>query len=153
MAVRLSFFRWLGAGVLVAASAVAVAQQPPQQPGTSADELLRLGTGVLREIDEDRGLSLWNGTPPFLKAKLPQSEFASGIRKQRESLGTVTQRNWAGIARIQHLDGSLGVPAGLYANVDFATQTSSGKNFYEMLSFKLEPDGWHLTGYIPRDAR
>lgn len=75
------------------------------------------------------------------------------MHKSRAPLGTVTQRNWAGVTRIRYLDDSLGLSAGLYANVDFATQTGGGKTFFEKVSFKLESDGWHFTGYVPRDTQ
>jgi hypothetical protein len=59
----------------------------------------------------------------------------------------------ASATRIRYLDDSLSLPAGLYANVDFATQTGGSKTFCEKVSFKLESDGWHFTGYMPRDTQ
>lgn len=150
MTTRLSLLRCFGACALAATGAVAMAQQ---QPGTSADELLLLSTDALRQIDQDQGTALWNALPLLVKGKLSQAEFVSGMRVSRATIGTVTQRNWAGVVRIRYLDDSLGPPAGLYANVDFATQTSGGKSVYEKVTFRLEPDGWRFVGYAPRDTQ
>lgn len=70
-------FQWLGICLLMAASAGASAQRALQQPGTSADELLRLGLDALHQIDEDRSAALWNVAPSFVKAKFRQADFVS----------------------------------------------------------------------------
>lgn len=36
------------------------------------------------------------------------------------------------------------------ANVNYSTQLTSGATVFEKVSFRLEPNGWRLTGYQPR---
>lgn len=139
------FFRFLAVFALAALGAGAWAQER-----TSADELIQAGLAGLRQIDEDRSGEVWEVAPAFVKAKLPKAEFTSNMRRTRQTVGSVARRDWASVVRIRYLDDSGGVPPGQYANVDYATHLSDGKTVFEMVSFRLEPEGWRVTGYIPR---
>jgi hypothetical protein len=142
------FFRLLTAFALTTGASFAIAQDH-----TSADELIQAGLSSLRQIDEDRSGELWDTASAFVKAKFTKAEFVGNVRRSRQTVGTVVRRDWAGVIRIRYLDDSAGVPAGQYANVDYATHLSNNQTAFEKVSFRLEPDGWHLTGYIPRDKQ
>ena len=118
--------------------------------GTSADELLRDGDAVLQQIDASHGGALWDNAAPFVKAKFERPQFITQLQQQRQSYGAVTSRGWASVTRLQFTN-SHDVPDGLYANVDYASHTADGQTVFELVSFRLEPDGqWHLIGYNAR---
>lgn len=142
------FFRLLAAFTFSVAASGAIAQE-----GTSADELIQSALSGLRQIDENRSGELWDTTSAFVKTKLPRSEFVANMQRTRQTVGTVLRRDWASVVRIRYLDDSSGVPAGQYANVDFATTLTNNKIVFEKVSFRLEPTGWKLTGYIPREQQ
>lgn len=141
------FLRLLAALAFTVAASCAMAQE-----GASADELIQTALAGLRQIDENRSGELWDATSAFVKTKLPREEFVSGVQRARQTVGSVTRRDWASVVRIRYQDDSS-VPNGLYANVDFATRLSDGKTVYEMVSLRLEPSGWKLTGYVPREKQ
>ena len=140
--------RWVGVCVLAMAAPLARAE-----PGISADELLGAADQVLQQFDSDHYAQVWQDVAPFVKAKLRQDQFVTSMRLARHEVGAVSKRGWASVTRMQYA-GSAQVPDGLYANVDYATTRTGGSMAYEMLSFRLEPDGrWHLMGYRPREAQ
>ena len=141
------FLRLLATLTFTVAASCAMAQE-----GTSADELIQTALTGLRQIDENRSGELWDVTSAFVRTKLPREEFVSGVQRARQTVGSVTRRDWASVVRIRYQDDSS-VPNGLYANVDFATRLSDGKTVYEMVSLRLEPSGWKLTGYVPREKQ
>jgi hypothetical protein len=142
------FLRLLAAFAFTASASCALAQE-----GTSADELVQAALTGLRQIDENRSAELWDATSAFVKTRLPKAEFVSNMQRTRQTVGTVVRRDWASVVRIRYLDDSSGVPAGQYANVDFATHLNNDKTVFEKVSFRLEPGGWKLTGYVPRETQ
>lgn len=142
------FFRLLAAFALGLAASGAIAQD-----GASADELIQAAKNGLQQIDEERAGEVWDSGAAFLKSRLSRAEFVNNVRMARQTVGTVKQRNWASVVRIRYIDDSSGVPPGLYANVDFSTSLVNDKTVYEKVSLRLEPTGWKLTGYIPREQQ
>ncbi len=142
------FSRLLAAFAFTLTASCAIAQE-----GTSADELIQTALSGLRQIDENRSGELWEAASAFVKTKLPKAEFVNNMQRTRQTVGTVARRDWASVVRIRYLDDSTGLPAGQYANVDFATHLDNGKTVFEMVSFRLEPGGWRLTGYVPREKQ
>jgi hypothetical protein len=130
---------------LATSATLAVAGQ-----GTSADELLGDADRVFQQFDSGRYVEAWQDAAPFVKAKMPQDQFASTMSQSRRMLGAVTRRGWSSVTRIQYV-GVAGVPDGLYANVDSTSTLADGRTAFELVSFQLEADGrWRLTGYTPR---
>jgi len=138
---------FLAACTLAVASSCALAQQD----GSSADELVQAGLASLKQIDEGRAGEIWDGASAFIKTRFPRADFVANTQRARQTVGVVARRDWAGITRIRYPDDSTGIPAGLYANVDFATRLTNDKTVFEKVSFRLEPQGWRLTGYVPRE--
>ena len=141
------FFTRLLAACLMAASLSALAAT--QAPGTSPDELVRAAQETLQKTDADRLAELWDAGSGLLKNRVAKAAFIESTRKARQAMGPVKDRDWSGVMRVRYLAGNeAGLPAGLYANVDFATHLASGKTAAERISFVLEGDGWRFTGYV-----
>ncbi|SFQ37061.1 DUF4019 domain-containing protein [Variovorax sp. 770b2] len=152
MRAKISALRRFGACLLLAAASVAAtAQTNSQGPGASADELLRASQQTLRQIDEGLGADLWRASAPFIRVSFSEPDYVNAILQARKRVAAVRERNWTHIARIGQSGDSPGVPAGVYASIDFSTSTGSGNVLYERLSFRLEADGWHPVGYDVRD--
>ena len=122
-------------------------------PALSADEIVNTGMQVLRTIDENRGLELWEQASAVVKTQKPRQEFAADIQRARASVGAVERREWAGIMRIRYLAGSVTPPPGLYANLDVATHLKDGRTVFEKISLRWEGDRWLYTGYEPRQQQ
>ena len=120
-------------------------------PGNSADELVAVGMSALRQIDQGQIEPLWDKTSAVVKSVRPKQSFVEEIQRARARLGAVQVRTWAGIQRIEYLPGSSDPPPGLYANVDYSTRLLDGRMVYEKVSMRLEPDGWRVVGYVPRE--
>jgi len=138
--------RFLAACTLALAGSCALAQN-----GNSADELVQAGLTSLKQIDEGRAGDIWESASAFVKTRFPKADFVANTQRSRQTVGVVARRDWANVTRIRYLDDSTGIPAGLYANVDFATRLTNDKTVFEKVSFRLEPNGWRLTGYVPRE--
>ncbi|RQO60189.1 hypothetical protein DBV14_06375 [Variovorax sp. KBW07] len=138
------------AGCLAAASlqlAVAAAAAP-LAPNTSSDELLRAAFEILHKADTDRLGELWESGSDVLKSSMSKTTFIQATRKARLTMGPVAFREWSSVTRLKYQAGNdSGVPAGLYANVELLTRLDSGKNASERISFALEKNVWHFTGY------
>jgi hypothetical protein len=123
------------------------------EPGTSADELLADATSVLQQVDSEHYAEVWQGLASFTQAKISQEQFVNSVRQSRQALGAASTRGWASVTRIRHTN-VIGVPDGLYANIDFATTLASGQIVFEKVSFQLQKEGqWRLTGYSPRQSQ
>lgn len=139
------FFRLLLAFALIAPASFAIAQE-----NFSADELIQAGKKGLQQIDDDKSAELWDAASAFVKTKFTKEEFVTNTRRSRGTFGKVAYRDWANVTAIRYLDDSSGIPPGVYANLDFATHLVDKTTVFEKVSFRLEPNGWRLTGYIPR---
>ncbi|MEG1065682.1 MAG: DUF4019 domain-containing protein [Comamonas sp.] len=144
-------FPWLlGAALLAGAPQLLLAQERD-----SADEIIAAGFSVLQTIDgaqsNPRQIDpLWANTSAFVKTKMSQEEFITGIRQARARYGAISLRTWAGVIRVRHGAGS-DLPEGLYANADFSTRLPNGSMIFEKVTFRQEPGGWRMIGYVPRE--
>ena len=118
--------------------------------GESADEIIGISHSGLQQIDANRAGELWDAAPAPIKEKVPRAVFAEGVWRARQSVGSVKQRTWSAVIRLHFEAGSLDPPPGRYANVDYTTVLTDGRTVYERISLRLESDGWHVVGYIPR---
>ncbi|MDH6593932.1 ketosteroid isomerase-like protein [Variovorax sp. TBS-050B] len=138
------------AGAWLLASAALCARAAGEPLAESADELLREARSALRKVDEDRLGNLWNDASSVLKARVPQAVFIDTTRRARQTVGTVSRRTWLGVNRRSiAAGGDQQLPAGIYANVEFASVRIDGKPGAERLSFSLDETGrWRFTGYV-----
>jgi len=145
---KIQLSKFFISSVFVCVSATAIAGD-----GTSGDELLRDADQVFQQLDQGLYGDLWENSAPFVHGKLSKEKFVNDTQQVRQSLGVVTKRGWASIVRTR-ITNATNVPDGLYANLDFSSVLANGHTVYELLSFRLEPDGlWHLTGYTPRRSQ
>jgi hypothetical protein len=140
---------WFGVGLMTIAL-VGVHAEPGAAEGESADEIISISQSGLRQIDANRAGELWDAAPAPIKAKVPRAEFAEGVWRARQGVGSIKQRTWAAVIRLRSEPGSLETPPGRYANVDYTTVLADGRTIFERVSLRLESDGWHVVGYIPR---
>ncbi|WP_114815363.1 DUF4019 domain-containing protein [Paraburkholderia kururiensis] len=146
---NLSRAKWL---IGCAAASIAISAHA-QSGGESADVLLRDADAVFKQLDAGQYGAVWANSAAFVKARIKQDQFTADMQRSRQSVGTVRYRGWAQITRIRYTN-AVGMPDGLYANLDYATTLATGATVYEKLSFRLEDDGlWHLTGYVPRQSQ
>lgn len=119
-------------------------------PGNSADELLHDADTALQQIDAGQYGALWDNAAPFIKAKFNRQQFTAQTQQAHQTVGAVYSRGWSSVVRLQYAN-DRDVPDGLYANVDYTSHLAGGQTVFELVSFRLEPDGqWHLTGYNVR---
>lgn len=139
---------------LIVASALAQpAVWAQTSPALAADPILTSATQAAAAIDEGRIDALWLNAPAFVKAKVSQSRFVDGVRKERGRFGSVTKREWTAVSRFRYEEGSIDPPAGWYATVEFFTVLPDGAGRTEQLSMRLEPSGWVLIGYVSPDSK
>lgn len=123
------------------------------QDHQSADNILATSLAALQRIDAGQIDTLWEDSSAYVKTKLPKQEFVSSIRQSRGQFGQVLKRDWAGVIRIEYPAGWTEPPTGMYANADFATRLANGQTIFEKVSLRLEPNGWRMVGYVPRDKQ
>ena len=119
----------------------------------SPDLILATSLAALQKIDSGQIDTLWEDASAFVKTKVPKQEFISGIRQSRGQYGHILKRDWAGVIRIEYPTDWTDPPAGMYANADFASRLANGQTIFEKVSLRLEPNGWRMVGYVPRDKQ
>jgi hypothetical protein len=130
-------------------SHVAIAQE-----SASADALIQKGLGVLQQIDSNAAGDVWDNAAGFVKARISKEAFIKNLSQARSTLGAVSERRWASVVRIRYDTDIQSTPAGLYANIDYATDLKDGRTVFELISFQLDSNKmWRMTGYIPRDKQ
>lgn len=125
-------------------------QSPDLILASSLAALQKIDTG---QTDASQLDALWEEASSTVKAKVPKKEFVSGIRQARGKYGQILKRDWAGVIRIEYPAEWTDPPAGMYANADFASRLANGKTIFEKVSLRLEPTGWRMVGYVPRDQQ
>ena len=124
------------------------------QDGASADTLIQNGLAVLQQIDKAPSNGVWENAAAFIKTRFSKETLVDNLTKSRATIGQVAGRRWASVTRIKYDTEITGIPAGLYANIDFATDIVGGKTVFELVSFQLDANGvWRLTGYVPRNRQ
>ncbi|KVL04907.1 DUF4019 domain-containing protein [Burkholderia cepacia] len=119
-----------------------------QSTGPSADTLLSDSAAVLKQLDAGQFAAVWTDAAPFVKARIKQDQFVADTQRARQTVGSVSRRDWMQITRI-HSVNAPSTPDGFYANVAYTTTLTSGETMFEKLSFRLDDGQWHLTGYVP----
>ncbi|CAJ0901684.1 hypothetical protein R20233_04648 [Ralstonia sp. LMG 32965] len=118
-------------------------------PGTSADEILQLADRIAAQFEMAQYGAVWDGAAPMIRWAVDKAAFVRQLQATHKNDGSVLDRGWASIARIQYQN-NRDIPDGLYANVDYAVHLKNGGVTYQLISLRLEEDGhWHFVG----DAR
>jgi hypothetical protein len=151
---------------LLAATSVAFAQapaakapaasQPTAEQQAAQARLNQQITGnalqVARMIDANKIGEVWDSASSIAKQAAPRDAFIKQISADRKSVGALTTRTAHGVGYSQSNGKDKNLPAGIYANVTFATKFANTKEpVRELVSFHLEADRtWRVTGYTLR---
>ena len=149
----MKYLRFFSPALLTKIIYAAAPAQAQTEPDSSADDIISTGLTTLKMLDENRVEELWPNVSAFVKTRKPKDVFLQELRSARATVGAVQKREWAGVIRVLYQEGSITPPPGLYANLDISTTLKDGRTVFEKVSFRLEPSGWQLTGYEPRQAQ
>ena len=88
----------------------------------------------------------WNSAGTFLKSRVPQSQFSSGIAPVRVPLGAVQSRTVKALNKATSLPG---MPDGNYEIVQFQTKFGHKADAVETVVLGLQSAGWKIwTAFI-----
>jgi hypothetical protein len=102
---------------------------------------------VVAMIDNGQIGEVWDRASDVAKQSVTRDQFVKTTEADRAKLGKMNSRKVAGVTRSVSRGGKL--PAGMYVNVNFATQFGNNtKPTRELISFHLDNDKkWRLSGY------
>lgn len=162
------FARLFLCALLIGAFGTASAQEKPaatqQQPATQKltpeqqaaiqkqnQVLVQYAQSIVAMIDNGQAGQVWDQASEVAKKSVSRDQFAKATEADRAKLGKVTSRKVEAVTRAMS-NGKEKLPAGLYVNVNFATQfASQSKPTRELVSFHLDADKkWRLSGYTVR---
>lgn len=162
------FARLFLCALLIGAFGVANAQEKPaatqQRPATQKltpeqqaaiqkqnQVLVQYAQSIVAMIDNGQIGQVWDQASDVAKKSVSRDQFVKATEADRAKLGKVTSRKVEGVTRAMS-NGKEKLPAGLYVNVNFATQfASQSKPTRELVSFHLDADKkWRLSGYTVR---
>lgn len=150
----------LGVSFIVLASLASFASAQPAQPAARqptpqeyAQRNERLERGALQVaemIDQGKMAQVWDGASGAVKQLVSRDVFVRNVAKDRKTVGALVSRKLAALSFSQSNGKNL--PAGLFANVAFATRFANEKQpVRELISFRLDEDNvWRVTGYTLR---
>lgn len=133
------------------AQSSAPARQPtPQEYAQRNQQLEQAAMQVADLVDKGQEGQVWDGASAMTKQLIARDAFVKGVDKDRKTVGTLVTRTPANLS-FSESDGKK-LPAGLFANVSFATRFANEKQpVRELISFHLDGDNvWRVTGYTLR---
>ena len=145
-----------GAGIAGAQTQPATIQKPaakqltPEQRAAIQKQnqvLVKYAESVVAMIDNGQIGQVWDQASDVAKQSVTRDQFVKTIEADRAKLGKMNSRKVASVTRSVSRGGKL--PAGMYVNVNFATQFGNNtKPTRELISFHLDNDKkWRLSGY------
>jgi hypothetical protein len=125
------------------------ARLTPAQIKQNAD-MEQGGLQVAALVDQGKLGDIWDGATPAVKRLITRDAFISQISADRKTVGRLVSRSLAGLSYSQSNGKSS--PAGLYANVAFASKFANEKQpVRELVSFHYDEDKiWRVSGYTLR---
>lgn len=148
-------------GVASAQDKPAQAQQKPAAQQLTPEQraaiqkqdqvLVKYAESIVAMIDNGQSGQVWDQASDVAKRSVSRDQFVKATESDRAELGKMTSRKIEGVTRAVS-NGKEKLPAGLYVNVNFATQFSKeAKPTRELVSFHLDSDKkWRLSGYTVR---
>ena len=144
------------AGIASAQTQPATTQKPAAQQLTPEQRaaiqkqnqvLVKYAESVVAMIDNGQIGQVWDQASDVAKQSVTRDQFVKTTEADRAKLGKMNSRKVAGVTRSVSKGGKL--PAGMYVNVNFATQFGNdAKPTRELISFHLDNDKkWRLSGY------
>jgi hypothetical protein len=109
--------------------------------------LVKYAESVVAMIDNGQIGQVWDQASDVAKQSVTRDQFVKTTEADRAKLGKMNSRKVASVTRSVSRGGKL--PAGMYVNVNFATQFGNNtKPTRELISFHLDNDKkWRLSGY------
>lgn len=142
-------------GLASFAAAQSATSRPAPQPTSQeyAERNQRLEQAALQVaemVDQGKAAQVWNGASGTVKKLVSLDVFVQNVSRDRKTVGALVNRRLATLS-FSSSDGKS-LPAGLYANVAFATRFANEKQpVRELISFRLDGDHvWRVTGYTLR---
>lgn len=132
-----------------AASLPALTPDQQAQIKSQAEALARDSLKIAVAIDQGQAVQVWDKASSVAKLTKRQ-DFARQIFIDRSKLGAPSSRKRVAITFAQSKGGN--VPAGLYININYATQFAREKKpVRELISYHLDNDKvWRVSGYSVR---
>ncbi|WP_158628861.1 DUF4019 domain-containing protein [Dyella choica] len=149
--VSLSLFVLAAVAASAFAQSSAPANQPtPQEYAQRNQQLEQAALQVADLVDKGQQGQVWDGASGMTKQLVARDAFVKGVSADRKTVGTLITRTPANLS-FSESDGKK-LPAGLFANVAFATRFANEKQpVRELISFHLDGDNvWRVTGYTLR---
>ena len=130
-------------------SSPALTPDQQAQIRSEAKKLAKDSLKVAIAIDQGQAVTVWDNASSVAKLTTRQ-DFARQIFNDRIKLGAPSSRKQLAITFAQSKGGD--VPAGLYINVNYATQFAREKKpVRELISYHLDNDKvWRVSGYSVR---
>lgn len=131
--------------------AAAQQQLTPEQRAAAqkqVEALVQYANQIVTQLDHGQAAQVWNDASEVAKKKVSQADFVKAVDADHARYGAMKERKVAGVSRtISKGEGQL--PAGIYVNVNYATEFSKeAKPVRELVSLHLDPDRkWRLSGY------
>ena len=113
--------------------------------------LVKYAESIVAMIDNGQSGQVWDQASDVAKRSVSRDQFTKATESDRAKVGKMTSRKVEGVTRALS-NGKEKLPAGVYVNVNFATQFSNeAKPVRELVSFHLDSDKkWRLSGYAVR---
>lgn len=165
------FVRLLLCALLIGATGVVSAQTQPattqQKPAaqklTSAQRaaiqkqnqvLVTYAGQIVAMIDNGQIGQVWDQASEVAKKAVSRDQFVKTTKADRARFGTMKSRKVAEVTRALS-KGNGKLPAGVYVNVNYATQFSTqAKPILEKVSFHLDGDRkWRVSGYTVQEPK
>jgi len=127
------------------------AHQPtPQEYAQRNEQIERAAVQIAELVDQNQTAQVWDGASSMAKQLVSRDAFTKAIHTDRQTVGSLVTRNFTSLSFSQS-DGKR-IPAGLFANVAFATRFANEKAVVrELVSFHLDNDHvWRVSGYTLR---
>jgi hypothetical protein len=135
-----------GAAPAAPPQAAPKAAAAPASPDAAKENEGKLAaTGWIGLLDRADWGTAWERSSAIFRKNVPLGTWMDNIPKARQPMGTIVDREVAGVAYKKTLPG---YPDGDYVTVLFASRFDKKPDAKEIVTTMREPDGkWRVTGY------
>jgi ATPase subunit of ABC transporter with duplicated ATPase domains len=122
----------------------------PQQKAQLENQNMHMAQAaqqIAQMVDRNRSGAVWDGASSVAKQTNSRADFIQKTSADRARLGAFSSRKLMAVTRTFSKGGKL--PAGVYINVNYATQFANSRQpIRELISFHLDNDKtWRVAGY------
>ncbi|MDE2183010.1 MAG: DUF4019 domain-containing protein [Alphaproteobacteria bacterium] len=101
----------------------------------------------LKLIDAGNYAQSWTDASTLMKSRVTQSDWAKQLKPVRESLGSVTSRDFVDAETATSLPGA---PDGQYIVIRFHTRFANKADATETITMMMDAGNWKAAGYFIR---